>query len=123
MTVSHVANEDLVRIGTLALALYNASDADVEILGSKLAAEMDRLNRIEAAGGALVMLAKSLLSGQPYLIVSNSDSTVARARSLAAHLGATVTEQEPKWGIRGRCLRVDPADRAIGLLLQNRLPS
>jgi hypothetical protein len=103
-----IDNEEIVRVGALALALYNASDDEAEILGPKFEAEIGHLSRMDAAGTALVMVAKNLLSGKPYVIDTDNSSTAARVRSLAAHLGATVTEKESQWGLGLRSLRVDP---------------
>ena len=108
-------NEDLVRIGTLALALCNASDdEEVETLGAKFDAEVGRLNRMDPGGILLVLLAEKLLGGRPYLINTDKPDTVARVRSLAAYLGATVTEQDSQLAelVAVRySLRVDPAPR------------
>jgi hypothetical protein len=101
-------NEDIVRAGALALALYNANDDEAAILGPKFMAEMGRLNRLDAAAAMLVMLAEKLLSGQSYVINTNAGRTAARVHSLAAHMGATVTEQDSPWGADHHLLRVDP---------------
>jgi hypothetical protein len=99
------------RIGALALALYNASDQEAEILGPKFEAEIKQLNRTDAAGVMLVMLARQLLSGRPYSLDTDNDDTVARVRSLAAHLGAIVTEHESQWGADHLSLLVVPGSK------------
>jgi hypothetical protein len=102
-----MTNEELVRVGALGAALYNADDDKAEILGPKFEAEMLRCLDDPAASTLVMMLVK-LLSGQPYGIVSNNPATAARVRSMAAHLGATVTETDAPWGLDSCALRVDP---------------
>src|SRR5436190_20157669 len=102
-----IDNDIILRVAALALVLYNASDDEVENLGTKLEAEM---RGMDDPSRILVMLAKSLLSGRPYLLVSDNRCTVARVRSLAAHMGATVTEQDAPPG--QHALQVEPRARS-----------
>jgi hypothetical protein len=101
-------NDDIVRVGALAAALYNATDDEAEILGSKFEAEIDRLRNDDPCAVALAWIAVKLLNGQPYSLDSNNPTTIARARSLAAHLGVTVTEMESSVGADRRSLRFEP---------------
>ena len=102
-------NDDIVRVGALGATLYNATDDDeVEILGAKFDAELDRLKNDDPCAVALVWIAQKLLNGKPYRLDSDNPTTIARARSLAAHLGATVTETESSLGAGRRSLRFEP---------------
>src|SRR5262249_8836689 len=93
--MSNTTNDDLVRVGTLGAALYNSSDEEAEILGPKFEEEMSRLN---PAISFLVMTVVSLVNKRAASFDTNSADNAARFRSLAEHMGATVTERQSPWG-------------------------
>jgi hypothetical protein len=72
------------------------------------------MDRLDIADRVLAALVTNLLSGRPYLVATDNSGTVARVHSLAAHLGATVTEQV---SLGRRALRVDPAPRGGGAMM------
>jgi putative intracellular protease/amidase len=70
----------------------------------------DRLKQCASVvEGALVMLAHKLLCGRPYGVSSDNPESIRRYRSMAMHLGATITEADEGAGMTS--LRFDPATR------------
>jgi len=99
--------DDIIRVAVLCVALDNATDDESKILGPKYEAELDRLQN-DPCAIALVWIAQKLLSGKPCRLDSDNPTTIARARSLATHLGATITETESSVSAVCRSLRLEP---------------
>jgi hypothetical protein len=99
-------NEFIAHIAALTRALDHASGDKVKVLERQIKEARERLEPYQAA---LVWVAYNLLCGKRCPVYTESPESIARVRSLATHLRATVTE-EPH-GSGGCFLRIDPPAR------------
>jgi hypothetical protein len=97
-------NEFIAHIAALTRALDHASGDKVKVLEQQIKEARQRLKPHQAA---LVWVAYDLLCGKRCPVYTQSTESFARVRSLATHLGATVTEEPHSSG--GCFLRIDPA--------------
>jgi hypothetical protein len=77
--------DEIVRLATLANSIVEEDDPRGEAYCRDLAAI-----GIEARW---VIMASKLLAGKPYCVVSDNPESIARAKSLAQHMGAIMEER------------------------------
>jgi hypothetical protein len=84
-----MTDAEIVELANMVLAIDQSPDDAA--LAQRFEDRFERLEPVEE--GPLVMLASKLLGGKPYRVISDNPETLRRCRSLAAHLGAAVTEE------------------------------
>jgi hypothetical protein len=107
-------NDEILQIGALAARLYEASDDEADVLGAQFEQELDRIRALPDIQAqrvtVLIFGLMSLLRGRPYVLNTDDFAKVQLWRSMAAHIGATVTYDATDMGDHRDhwMVRIDP---------------
>jgi hypothetical protein len=82
-------DSEIVEAGRLMLALWQSPDEEVAAHAQRLDVAMAKMDFAERH---LVFLAMKILAGSSYGVCTDNPENAKRYRSLAEHMGATVTE-------------------------------